>query len=123
MASQPGARKLLETMLGVHHSERIVWRRRHASRHYLGYVIVGDDTVRLAGDEQDTRIHAVLSIPRQAIGEAHVGRNTRDLVAGEPAVVLELADEDPILLRPIRTGSLALNDLARKLRFVSTQVS
>jgi hypothetical protein len=106
-------------MLGVRHTDRIVWRRRHATRHYLGYVIVGDDSVRLAGDEEGTGIHAVLSIPLEAIGTARVGHDANAEVAGEPAVVLELADDDPILLRPLATSPLALDDLARRLSVAS----
>lgn len=54
-------------MLGVRHTGRVAWRRKHASRHYLGYVLVTDDAIRLAGDENETGIHAVLSIPPTAI--------------------------------------------------------
>ena len=107
-------------MLGVRHTGRVVWRRRHASRHYVGYVLVGDDAVRLAGNEQDTGIYAVLSIPQEAIEEARVGRGPREQVVGEQAVVLELADDDPIYLRPIGIGPLGLDDLARKLSFASS---
>ena len=102
-------------MLGARHTGRIVWRRRHASRHYVGYVVIGDDTVRLAGNERDTGIQAVLSIPPGAIQEARVGRHPSEQVVGEQAVVIELADDDPIYLRPISTGPLGLDDLARKL--------
>jgi hypothetical protein len=102
-------------MLGVRHTGRVVWRRRHASRHYVGYVLVADDAVRLAGNEQDTGIYAVLSIPHEAIEEARVGRGLREQVVGEQAVVLELADDDPIYLRPIGTGPLSIDGLARKL--------
>ena len=102
-------------MLGVRHSNRVLWRRRHASRHYVGYVVVSDDSIRLAGDESDTGIHAVLSIPNTAIGETRISRDALEEVVGEPAVVLELADDDPILLRPLGDGMLALDDLARRL--------
>jgi len=107
-------------MLGVRHTGRVVWRRRHASRHYVGYVLVADDAVRLDGKEQDTGIYAVLSIPHDAIDQARVGRDSREQVVGEQAVVLELADDDPIYLRPIGTGPLGLDDLARKLSFASS---
>lgn len=108
-------------MLGARHTGRVVWRRRHASRHYIGYVLVTDDLVRLAGNEQDTDIHAVLSIPASAIEGARVGRSPSEQIVGEPAVVIELADDDPIHLRPITTGPLGLDDLARKLRSVAAR--
>jgi hypothetical protein len=106
-------------MLGVRHTGRVAWRRKHASRHYIGYVLVTDDAVRLAGDEDETGIHAVLSIPPTAIEGTRVGRDPCEEVVGEQAVVIELADHDPIFLRPIGTGPLSLDDLARKLSFAS----
>jgi hypothetical protein len=102
-------------MLGVRHTGRVAWRRQHASRHYVGYVLVADDAVRLAGDEQDTGIYAVLSIPHEAILEVRVGRHPDEEPVGEPAVIIELADEDPIYLRPIGAEPLTLDALARKL--------
>jgi hypothetical protein len=108
-------------MLGVRHTGRIVWRRRHASCHYVGYVIVGDDAVRLAGDERATGIHAVLSIPHTAIEDARVGKLPDEQVVGEQAVVIELADDDPIYLRPVTTGPLGLDGLARKLSSASAR--
>ena len=102
-------------IMGARHTGRVVWRRRHATRHYLGYVLVTDNFVRLAGDEQDTAIHAVLSIPPTAIERVRVGRTPAEHIVGEPAVVIELTDDDPIYLRPITTGALGLDELARKL--------
>jgi CMP-2-keto-3-deoxyoctulosonic acid synthetase len=102
-------------MLGVRHTSRIVWRRRHARCHYTGYLIVADDAIRLAGDERATGIHAVLSIPQTAIGAARVGQLPEEQVVGEQAVVIELADDDPIYVRPVTTGPLDLDELARRL--------
>jgi len=110
-------------MLGARHTGRVVWRRRHASRHYAGYVLVSDDFVRLAGNEHDTGIHAVLTIPPAAIERARVGRLPDEQVVGEQAVVIELADNDPIYLRPVTTGALGLDELARKLSSVSSHES
>jgi hypothetical protein len=106
-------------MLGVRHTERVAWRRKHASRHYVGYVLVADDAVRLAGHEQDTGIYSVLSIPAAAVEEVRVGRRYEEEVVGEPAVVLDLPDDDPIYLRPLATGPLHLEDLARRLSFAT----
>jgi hypothetical protein len=106
-------------MLGARHASRVVWRRRHATRHYVGYVLVTDKLVRLAGNEQDTAIHAVLSIPPQAIEVVRVGQTPDEHIVGEPAVVIELTDDDPIYLRPITTGALGLDELARKLASIS----
>jgi len=106
-------------MLGVRHTGRVAWRRKYASRHYVGYVLVADDAIRLAGDEDETGIHAVLSIPPTAIEGTRVGRAPSEQVVGEQAVVIELSDNDPIYLRPIGTGSLGLDELARKLSFAA----
>jgi hypothetical protein len=102
-------------MLGVRHTARVIWRRRHASRHYVGYVLVADDAVRLAGHEQDTGIYAVLSIPYDAIDDARVGHTPDEAVAGRQAVVLELPDEDPIYVRPAIVVPRSLDDLVRRL--------
>lgn len=112
-----------DLMLGVSHTARVVWRRRHASRHYVGYVLVADDGVRLAGREQDSGIYAVLAIPHASILEARVGRPLDEEIVGEQAVVLELPDDDPIFLRPITTGPLRLEDLARRLTSAGTATS
>jgi len=106
-------------IIGARHTARVVWRRRHATRHYVGYVLVTDDIVRLAGDEQETAIHAVLSIPGTAIAGVRVARTPAEHIVGEPAVVIELTDDDPIYLRPITTGALKLDELARRLSSVS----
>ena len=106
-------------IMGARHTGRVVWRRSHATRHYVGYVLVTDTFVRLAGDEQDTAIHAVLSIPQTAIERVRVARTPTEHIVGEPAVVIELSDDDPIYLRPITTGALGLEELARKLSSIS----
>jgi hypothetical protein len=54
-------------MLGVRDTRRVTWRRQHASQHYLGYVTVTDQGVRLAGREHETGIDVSLSIPHDAI--------------------------------------------------------
>ena len=109
-------------MLGISLTARVVWRRRHASRHYVGYAVVADNVVRLAGNEQDTAIHAVLSIPPAAIQGVRVGCLPEEEVVGEQAVVIELADDDPIYVRPLTAGALDLAGLARKLGSVSAPV-
>jgi hypothetical protein len=102
-------------MLGIRDTRRVAWRRRHAPQHYVGYVTVTDDDVRLAGTEHHTGIDVALSIPYRAIQEVRVGDDA-DEVVGERSVVLELRDDAPILVRPLCTGSLDLDGFARKLR-------
>ena len=103
-------------MLGVRDTRRVAWRRQHARRHYVGYVSVTEETVRLAGREQTTGIDVSLSIPHAAIRTVRVGSSAAELLVGEPAVVLELRDEEPIYVRPLGDGPLDLDGFARRFR-------
>ena len=103
-------------MLGIRDTRRVTWRRQHASQHYVGYVTVTDETVRLAGREHATGIDVSLSIPHNAIRKVRVARLDGEEVVGEKSVVLELRDDEPIYLRPVCTGPLDLDSFARKLR-------
>ena len=103
-------------MLGVRDTRRVAWRRRQAPQHYVGYVTVTDDSVRLAGTEHHTGIDASLSIPYTAIDRIRLGHDTGEDVVGERSVVLELREDDPILVRPLCTGTPDLHGFARRLR-------
>jgi len=103
-------------MLGVRDTRRVAWRRKHAPQHYVGYVTVTEQSVRLAGREHATGIDASLSIPYDAIRKVRVARDAGEEVVGEQAVVLELREDAPIYVRPICTGRLDLDGFARKLR-------
>jgi hypothetical protein len=103
-------------MLGVRDTRRVAWRREHALRHYVGYVTVTEDGVRLAGREHLTGIDISLSIPYHAIRKIRVARATGEEVVGERSVVLELREDEPIFVRPLSTGPLDLDSFARKLR-------
>ncbi len=103
-------------MLGVRDTRRVAWRRQHAQRHYVGYVTVTDEAVRLAGREQTTGIDVSLSIPHTAIRDVRVGTKDTEMVDGELTVVLALRDEEPIYVRPLGDGSPDLDGFARKFR-------
>jgi hypothetical protein len=103
-------------MLGVRETRRVAWRRQHAPQHYVGYVTVTEQSVRLAGREHSTGIQVSLSIPYDAIRKIRVARDAGEEVVGERAVVLELHEDAPIFVRPLQTGALGLNSFARKLR-------
>jgi hypothetical protein len=103
-------------MLGIREARRVAWRRRHAPQHYVGYVTVTDDGVRLAGTEHHTGIDAALTIPYTAICKVRVGDCDGEDVVGERSVVLELEEDEPILVRPLSTGPLDLDGFARRLR-------
>jgi len=102
-------------MLGIRDTRRVTWRRQHATQHYVGYVTVTDDSVRLAGREHATGIDVSLSIPHGAIRKVRVARDDGEQVVGERSVVLELCDDEPIYVRPLSTGPLDLDSFARKL--------
>jgi hypothetical protein len=102
-------------MLGIRDTRRVAWRRQHAARHYVGYVTVTEDTVRLKGHEQATGIDVALSIPRTAIRLVRVATSSTESVVGEPCAVLELRDEEPIYVRPVEPGPLELDGFVRKL--------
>jgi hypothetical protein len=102
-------------MLGVRDTRRVAWRRRHAHSYYLGYVTVSDESLRLAGSERATGIDVALTIPYRAVRDIRVGRDYREEVVGERSVVLDLADNDPIYVRPVNPGELDLQTFARRL--------
>jgi hypothetical protein len=103
-------------MLGVLDTRQVAWRRQHAQRHYVGYVTVTEHGVRLAGREELTGIDVSLSIPHTAIGAVRLGSTKAETVDGEPTVVLELRDEEPICVRPLGDGPPDLDGFARKFR-------
>jgi hypothetical protein len=103
-------------MLGVRDTRRVAWRREHAPQHYVGYVTVTEQSVRLAGREHATGIEVSLSIPYDAIRKVRVARAAGEEVVGERSVVLELREDAPIFVRPLCAGPLDLDGFARKLR-------
>jgi hypothetical protein len=103
-------------MLGVLETRQVAWRRQHAQRHYVGYVTVTEDGIRLAGREKATGIDVSLSIPHTAIREVHVASSDAEKVNGGLTVVLELCDEEPIYVLPLGDGPPDLDGFARKLR-------
>ena len=103
-------------MLGVRDTRRVAWRRQHAVRHYIGYVTVTEDAVRLAGREDETGIDIALSIPYDAIRMVRVARAADEDVVGQPSVVLELHEDESIFVRPVSGRAVDLDGFARKLR-------
>ncbi len=102
-------------MRGVPDGGRVTWRRRYAHSQYVGYVTVSDESLRLAGSERVTGIDAALTIPYDAIRAVRVARDPYEEIVGERSVVLELADNDPIYVRPLGTTAVDLDAFARKL--------
>ena len=105
-------------MLGARHTSRVTWRRLPAPRHYVGYVAVGDYEVRFAGHDEVTGIDVTLSIPFSSIREVRVSGpdDVTDDGDHEQSVVVELVEDEPIHVRPLRHRPGDLASLAQQLR-------
>jgi hypothetical protein len=103
-------------MLGIREARRVAWRRSRAPQHYVGYVTVTEEGVRLAGTEHHTGIDVALRIPYSAIRKVRVGDCDGEEVVGERSVVLELDEDEPILVRPLSTEPIDLDGFVRRLQ-------
>jgi hypothetical protein len=96
-------------------AERIAWRRKGVDHHYVGVLAGRPDGLVLTGREPATGIEVVLTIPFPEIEDVHLASGDEERLVGEPAVVLELAESAPILLREIGLGQLRPKALALRL--------
>jgi hypothetical protein len=87
--------------------EKIVWRRRGVARDYVGSLVAGSDGIRLAGRDPRSRLDVTLAIPLDEVD----GVDFED----DRWVVLDLADSDPILIRPDGDLPIHAQVLARRL--------
>lgn len=94
---------------------RVAWRRRHTPHHYVGTLATTDAGFRLDGREPATGIELSLSIPFSEIEEVRASDGSVDLLAGEPAVVLQLAGSEPVLVGEVGQRPQKAQELARKL--------
>ena len=94
---------------------RVAWRRRRTPHHYVGTLATTDAGLRLDGREPATGIELSLSIPFSEIEQVRASNGSVDLLAGEPAVVLQLAGSEPVLLCEVGQGPQKASELARKL--------
>jgi hypothetical protein len=93
---------------------RIAWRRLHAAHDYVGTLATTEAGVRLDGREPSSGIELSLSIPFSEI-EGVSASNGSCGIAGESAVVLELAGSEPVLVREVGPGPQATEQLVRRL--------
>lgn len=100
---------------------RVAWRRRHTPHHYVGTLATTDAGFRLDGREPATGIELSLSIPFSEIEQVAMSDRAFDLLAGEPAVVLQLAGSEPVLLREVGQRPEQAFELARKLLQAATE--
>jgi hypothetical protein len=101
-------------MLEIRDLRKVGWRRLHAQQHYLGYLTLTDQAVRLSGHEQATGIDVTLSIPPAAIDRVRIG-HADERVAGERAIVLELVASEAVLVAPEDSTAADVDRLARRL--------
>jgi len=94
---------------------RVIWRRRGVSRHYIGSLYASPLGIRLTGRDPATGIAVTLSIPSGEVERVRVGETPDEEVAGEPGVVVELAESAPILLREIGLAVGHVCGLSRRL--------
>lgn len=96
-------------------ANRVAWRRKGILHHYVGSLAAGTDGFVLNGREPGTGIEVSLSIPIREVEDVHLSTGDAEQLAGEPAVVLELAGSAPILVREIGAGRLRPVALAASL--------
>jgi hypothetical protein len=92
---------------------KIAWRRGRGPT-YVGAVSRGRDAIRLAGRDTILGIDVVLSIPIDEIGYVGVEEPTA-AARRDPRVIVDLAESDPIYLRPVGGSRLRVHLLARAL--------
>ena len=95
--------------------ERITWCRHGVHTHFVGLLRADSEGIRLAGRDPASGIDLALSIPLAEIERVRVSASRDELLAGEPCVVLELVESEPILLRQVDVGPLRTHVLARRL--------
>jgi len=103
-------------------TEPVLWRRLTVSSPYVGNVAVSDAMLRLFGREPVTGIEVSLAIPFEKVTRVRTSRSSSEELGGEPSVVLELDEADPVCLRGAGRSPALLATLARLLgRATSSQ--
>lgn len=96
-------------------ASKIAWRRGGAGPTYLGAVSRGPEAIRLTGRDQVLDIDVALSIPAAEIDYVGVAEPDDASIEGNPCVILDLVDSEPIYLRPVGGTPLDVHLLARVL--------
>jgi hypothetical protein len=103
--------------------EPVVWRRLTVTSPYVGDVGVSGAALRFFGREPITGIEVSLAIPFSEIKGVRASRSSTEELGGEPSLVLELAESDPVCLRSAGTSEGVPARLARLLRRVTAAQS
>jgi hypothetical protein len=101
-------------------SAKIAWRRGRHGPIYVGAVSRSTDTIRLTGRDPILGIDVALSIPVEEIEDIGVEEVAAGSNGGGAFVVLDLAESEPILLRPVGGSSLDVHLLARTIGLIPT---
>jgi hypothetical protein len=96
-------------------AEKIAWCRHGVRTYFVGALRAGDEGIRLTGRDPSSGIDVALSIPLAEVEHVRVSASDDELLAGEPCVVLELADSEPIFIRQVGVGAFQVHVLARRL--------
>jgi hypothetical protein len=96
-------------------AERVAWRRKGVEHHYVGALTARGDGIVLTGREPATGIEVVLTIPFSEVEDVHLSSGQQESLVGESAVVVELAESAPILVREIGLARLVPRALALRL--------
>lgn len=100
-------------------AEKIAWCRHGVRTYFVGALRAGDEGIRLTGRDPTSGIDVALSIPLAEVECVRVSASREELLAGEPCVVLELAESEPIFIRQVGAGPLRVHVLARRLDALS----
>ncbi len=96
-------------------AEKIAWCRNGVRTYFVGALRAGDEGIHLTGRDPSSGIDLALSIPLAEVERVRVSSSGDELLAGEPCVVLELTESEPIFLRQVGVGPLQVHVLARRL--------
>jgi hypothetical protein len=94
--------------------KKVAWHRNGVPRNFVGSLRAGDEGIRLSGRDPASGVAVALSIPPDEVGRVRVSASGEE-VAGEPCVVLELAESEAIFLREVGVGPNQVTLLARRL--------
>jgi hypothetical protein len=90
----------------------VAWRRVGAPRHYTGSLELDAEALVLTGSEPSTGLGATIRIPRAAVRGMRFAVRDEEEIVGVRGLVLELADDVPILLRQLGLESPDEQELA-----------
>jgi hypothetical protein len=96
-------------------AEKVAWCRQGVRTYFVGALRAGDEGIRLTGRDPTSGIDVALSIPLAEVEHVHLSASRNELLAGEPCVVLELADSESIFIRQVGAGPLQVEVLAGRL--------